>query len=205
MRPVARYLAIATAAGLLVAVAGPSLWKYQQRSAMVEPGPVDSELQSQEAKNQLQLPASAADREEAAPVAGVRLEPGVNLQQRAFQAARRFRSYYRANVRERRDWCAEKGVDIGPFVEAFIYEHRKELVRAGMLLRRYAADEEQLDQQGQDRLRDAIATEMRDVAQANGISQKQACQLVADRGARLAAQVQFARVQPETFSALMEQ
>jgi hypothetical protein len=124
--------------------------------------------------------------------------------ERAGTAADNFWGFYLINTRARRDYCAGKGVDIGPFVRAFEDYHAPEVAIATEI---YRASPER---PGVDKLYEMIkpdveatvAQDQADMAAGLHVSQKEACEFLLKNAEAMLAEVNLKKMQPAVYSAL---
>ncbi|MBT9137167.1 MAG: hypothetical protein DDT34_02254 [Firmicutes bacterium] len=159
-------------------------------------------IRAQGAKNHPGLSVAEATALEARRQMVEKLKNEPNQEKRLGSAAASFLGYFLANSRERPTYCREQGVDIQPFVSAFERAHVKEVEKAHAILAKSQIDDEKLYSMLKPQLRQTIAEDMGQIASANAMSLKQACELIAVNGEALAAQMQFSIIQPEVFRVL---
>jgi type II secretory pathway pseudopilin PulG len=117
-------------------------------------------------------------------------------------AGNTFSGYYYGNMRVRKAYCQEQGVDISPFTNAFADMHKTELRKA-----RQAAKltDEIIDTRFailQPQMTKLISQDMRGIADDQKISLKEACQLFVEQGKELAAEMHVSKQQPSLAAAL---
>ncbi len=117
-------------------------------------------------------------------------------------AGNTFSGYYYGNLRTRKTYCSEQGVDISPFTNEFAQIHTNELRKA-----REAAKltDEIIDNRFailRPHMEKTVAQDMKDIADDQKISLKAACQLFADQGKALAAEMHVSKQQPMLAAAL---
>lgn len=127
---------------------------------------------------------------------------------KADAAAGQFIGYYMINVRTRYDYCNSLGVDISPYTNAFIAEHKDLYAKSRMIHARspYTPDKiesamyEQLLPTFQKTIVDAMST----IAKQNNATEKDVCVAFNTNGAELAAEMLLAKINPALNQAMLE-
>lgn len=118
-------------------------------------------------------------------------------------AAGVFLGFYLVNTRERVSFCKTQGVDISPFATTFRNEHVQVHNTA---INALAISNKQVDalyKQLKPQLSDTIRQDMQFIAQQNGVSVAEACQLVSDNAEMLVDQMKISVAQPTVYATLM--
>ncbi len=122
---------------------------------------------------------------------------------RARIAADVFWGYYYLNTRARRDFCQEKGVDITKFTRAINGTQLDALNKARAIYAKAGADEFKLYESMQAELKTMVAQDQAYVAEQTRQSVAESCQWAAIHADKLAEMMDFAKLQPEVYKALM--
>jgi hypothetical protein len=124
--------------------------------------------------------------------------------QRAGTAADNFWGFYLVNTRARLDYCAAKGVDIGPFVRAFADYHAAEVAIATDIYR--ASPErppvEKLYDMIKPDLEATVAQDQADMATNLNVTRKEACEFLNKNTYAMLAEVNLKKMQPAVYAAL---
>jgi hypothetical protein len=123
-------------------------------------------------------------------------------QKKALVAANTFWGFYYVNVRERKNFCNEQGVDIAPFVVAFTEGHKNELRKFRTITKLSDEGNETRYKLVQPAMRGVIAQDMADIATQEKVSLKAACQIFVDSGTEMAAAMNLTKLQPAVAAAL---
>ncbi len=180
-----------------------ALDSYGKRRAVAKAEQALDQLKKDAASNHPNATASEAMQREASAQMSSNLAAQTSDRKRLETAAGNFMGFYLVNVRERDEYCRERGVDIGPFVAAFQRGHTNELGKARDALAGTPFGEDELYKRLKPQLTSVIAQDMQDIAAQNKISVKQACELVAENGASLAAEMHLSKAQPAVHRALI--
>lgn len=121
---------------------------------------------------------------------------------RRARAASSYFGFYFVNTRTRPEFCRRQNVDISPFVAAFEREHAAESAQARAALAAVDTDENQLFDLVEKQLQQLIVQDMTDIATANKVSLREACQLIARNGEAVAAEMHISKVQPAVYRTL---
>jgi hypothetical protein len=148
------------------------------------------------------LPVTVAMQQEAGQRFEEKMAAAASGQKRANLAADSFWGFYFINARSRLDFCREQGVDIQSFVDAFERGHTTQVATARAIYARSQTDENWLYSQIKDQVRKVIIQDMNDMATSNGISAKEACQLIADNAEDFAREMHVSKRVPALFQAL---
>lgn len=185
------------------AITRAGLDSYQKRKAVAKAQQMMDQLKKDAAaKHPNMQPAEAMQREAAAQMSQ-KLAAETSDRKRLESAAGNFMGFYLVNVREREAYCRERGVDIASFVAAFQGGHARELLKAQEALANTPVGMDELYKRLKPQLAAVIAQDMLDITAQNKISEKQACELVAENGAALAAEMHLSRAQPAVHRALV--
>lgn len=124
--------------------------------------------------------------------------------ERAGTAADNFWGFYLINTRARLDYCAGKGVDIGPFVRAFEDYHAPEVAIAKDIYR--ASPErppvDKLYEMIRADVEATVAQDQTDMAAGLHVSQKEACAFLVKNTDAMLAEVNLKKMQPAVYAAL---
>ena len=161
-----------------------------------------NQLQTDAVQKHPDVSASEALAQEVTALAAQKLASEGDAAKRASTAADMFWGFYFINVRARPEFCREQGIDIGRFVEAFETGHVNELAKARSIYARSSVDENTIYAGIKPHLRKSIVQDMNDIAAANKVTVREACQLVADNADTLAAEMHLSKAQPAIFQAL---
>ncbi len=191
---------LAFIAAFLAVKYGMQAYREHQSVAKVEQSL--SQMQTEAAQKHPDAPASIALQQLATEQASKKIASETDAQKRASTAADMFWGFYFINVRERPEFCREQGTDIQPFVKAFEKGHTKELTQARTIYARSSADENKVYALLKTQFRKMIQQDMNDIAIANKITLKEACQLISENGESLAKEMHLSKVQPAVYQAL---
>jgi len=147
-------------------------------------------------------PVSEAMHKEAVEQTSVKLKSEPDKRKRLETAAGNFFGFFLVNTRERAEFCREQGVDIAMFVSAFERGHTTELANARSALSNSSVSEDKLYAMLKPQLRKVIEQDMRDIASANKISLREACELISKEGTKLATEMHISKVQPDVYRVL---
>lgn len=129
-------------------------------------------------------------------------------EQKADAAAGQFIGFYMINVRTRHDYCKALGVDISPFTNTFVAEHKELYAKSRMIHARspYTPDkiENTMYVQLQPTLQQTISEAMTTLAKQNNVTEKDVCVAFNVNGAELAAEMNLAKVNPTLNQAMIE-
>lgn len=185
------------------AITRAALDSYGKRKAVAKAEQTLDQLKKDAAAKHPDVPAAEALQREASAHMSRNLAAETNERKRLETAAGNFMGFYLVNVRERNEYCRERGVDIGPFIAAFQSGHTTELTKARAALATAQIGEDELYKRLKPQLAQVIAQDMQDIAAQNKISIKQACELVSENGAALAAEMHLSKAQPAVHRALI--
>ena len=150
-----------------------------------------------------ELPPSAVAQQEATESMARKLARQTGAE-RAGTAADNFWGFYLINTRARLDYCAGKGVDIGPFVRAFEDYHAPEVAIAKDIYR--ASPErppvDKLYEMIKADMEATVAQDQTDMAAGLHVSQKEACAFLLKNTDAMLAEVNLKKMQPAIYSAL---
>lgn len=180
-----------------------ALDSYRKRNAVAKAERALDQLKQDAAAKHPGVTQSEAMQREASAQMSSNLAAQSNERKRLETAAGNFLGFYLVNVRERELYCRERGVDIGSFVTAFQRDHATELSKARAALAGSTFAEDELYKRLKPQLAAVITQDMHDIAAQNKISDKQACELVAENGAALAAEMHLSKAQPAVHRALV--
>lgn len=180
-----------------------ALDSYRKRNAVAKAEQALDQLKQDAAAKHPGVTQSEAIKREASAQMSSNLAAQSNERKRLEAAAGNFLGFYLVNVREREQYCRERGVDIGAFVTAFQRGHATELSKAREALASAPFAEDELYKSLKPQLAAVITQDMHDIAAQNKISDKQACELVAENGAALAAEMHLSKAQPAVHRALL--
>jgi hypothetical protein len=124
--------------------------------------------------------------------------------ERAGTAADNFWGFYLLNTRSRLDYCAAKGVDIGPFVRAFADFHAQEVAIATDIYRAspQRPPVDRIYDMIKPDLEATVAQDQTDMAAGLHVSQKEACEFLLKNADAMLAEVNLKKMQPAVYSAL---
>ena len=124
--------------------------------------------------------------------------------EKAGTAADNFWGFYLINTRARLEYCAGKGVDIGPFVRAFEDYHAPEVAIAKDIYR--ASPErppvDKLYEMIKADVEATVAQDQADMAANLHASQKEACAFLVKNTDAMLAEVNLKKMQPAVYAAL---
>lgn len=126
---------------------------------------------------------------------------------KADTAADQFIGFYMANVRTRPDYCKALGVDISPFTNEFIAQHKDLYAKSRMIHARspYATDKiENLFKQLQPTFKKTIQDELALAAKQNNATEKDVCEAFASNGKEMAAEMHLSKLAPALYQAMVE-
>ena len=175
---------------------------YREHQAVAKVEQSISQMQTEAAQKHPDVPASIALQQVAIEQAYKKMASETDVQKRASSAADMFWGFYFINVRERPEFCREQDTDIQPFVKAFENGHIKELAQAKTIYARSSVDENKLYALLKSQFRKMIQQDMNDIATANKVTLKEACQLISENGESLAKEMHLSKAQPAVYQAL---
>ncbi len=175
---------------------------YREHQAVSKVEQSLSKMQTEAAQKYPDAPVSIALHQVATEQASKKIASETDVQKRASIAADMFWGFYFSNVRERPEFCREQGADIQPFVKAFEKGHAKEFTQARTIYARSSADESEVYALFKPQLRKMIQQDMNDIATANKVTLKEACQLIAENGESLAKEMHLSKMRPAVYQAL---
>lgn len=174
-------------------------WRGPEPSAQAAVAKEVASIQAQAEKQHPSMAKSDAMKEVASERAADKFATQSPLE-RSHTAADMFWGFYWLNTKVRPEYCAERGVDLAGFVQAFDRIHGKELARAKEIYEARGIDAEKsvmpilLPE-----LRKFVVQDMKDVAEGAKAPKDQACDLVA---ANAEAVAQFIQLPPHVQKAL---
>lgn len=112
-------------------------------------------------------------------------------QQRVNTAADMFWGFYFMNTKARADYCAQRGVDLAQFTQAFEKEHASELARAKIVYANAGIDPDALAKQLGAEFEKSIDQDMKDVTTGAQIPLEQACGWFNDNAEQIAELIQM--------------
>lgn len=146
---------------------------------------------------------SEAMANEANRMLNEKLSGNASQQQKLANAAGAFMGFYLINTRSRVDFCNDQGVNISSFANAITSAHTRELAKAREIMTNVAkVDDDQIYAKMGSQLRPMVLQDMQDLATAQKLNLKQACQLFADNGPAIAAEMNIRKTQPLVASML---
>ncbi|MBD9470196.1 hypothetical protein [Pseudoxanthomonas sp. PXM01] len=126
----------------------------------------------------------------------------MGARERAFSAASMFWGFDYMNVRARADYCRQRGVDLTPFVTAFLATHRLERERSRAVAAAEGVDLDQQEAKVREVIMGQVEQDMKDVALGAQIPVEKTCDLFNENAEQLAA---FIQLPPHVKTALMAQ
>lgn len=127
---------------------------------------------------------------------------------KADTAADQFIGFYMANVRTRPDYCKALGVDISPFTNEFIAQHKDLYSKSRMIHARspYAPDkiENEMFKQLQPTFKKTIQDDLALAAKQNNATEKDVCEVFASNGKEMAAEMHLSKLAPALYQAMVE-
>lgn len=127
---------------------------------------------------------------------------------KADTAADQFIGFYMVNVRTRPDYCKALGVDISPFTNEFIAQHKDLYAKSRMIHARspYAPDkiENEMFKQLQPTFKKTIQDDLALAAKQNNATEKDVCEAFASNGKEMAAEMHLSKLAPALYQAMVE-
>jgi hypothetical protein len=119
-------------------------------------------------------------------------------------AADNFWGFYLVNTRSRLDYCAAKGVDIGPFVRAFADFHVQEVAIATDIYRAspQRPPVDKIYDMIKPDLEATVAQDQADMATSLNMTRKEACEFLNKNTDAMLAEVNLRKMQPAVYAAL---
>lgn len=193
---------------VLVAVAAAvavrfGLDQYQEQALVAEVDEAVDRIRERGVRRHPDLPVSEAMRREALATINERLAAEDDPVKRRVMAAGNFFGLWFMNTRQRPAWCAERGVDITPFVAAFRDNNAEVLAAARAALQDSPVSEDRLYALMAPQLDELVARDMADIAAAHDLGPGEACRAIAASAAAVAGEMHVSRLQPAVYRVLM--
>lgn len=162
-----------------------------------------SSLRVEAGKDYPDDPQSVAMQKKALEMSEDALDDASTAGDRRDTAADQFFGFYFINVRTRRAFCADVGVDIGPFVEEFARAHADELAAARRVYSARGIDEDDMWALAEESTRPFLVQDMEDTSSMYGLTYEQVCELYNNAAAEIVAEINLAKTAPKIRQALM--
>ncbi len=148
------------------------------------------------------MPPSIAFAEVASKNAEASLVSAGSLEKKRSVAADQFFGFYYVNVKARHEYCLKLGVDIAPFVKAFIATNAQEYRIASATEGWKNTNKEWFLSKMESVLRSTIDQAMLDAAKQQNTTPKGVCAFIAENGQDFATAMSFQKIQPASYAAL---
>ncbi len=146
---------------------------------------------------------SVGMQKEAVNAMGQILNDTKDPEEKLLTAAAGFFGAYYTNVKERYDFCMQRGVSLKPFVELFKENNAAEYNRSIEVLKKNGYTAEALEKEIAPQLKRAIEIDMNDVAKGLRTDMKKACQFMNDKRLYMVKELSFKKRLPDAYSILM--